>query len=558
MGRLLPRDQPSSMNDHDELLPDDALINDDALLRDGAADPGERVNGEHREARAGASRRWCVLVVDDDQDLRAITQLALLGAEVDGVELEVVCVASGAEARRFLRGRADVAVALVDVVMESDAAGLELVAWVRTELRDPSIRLVVRTGQPGSAPESRVMSAYDIHDYLGKSETTARRLVSCVTGGVRAWRDLRGIRRQREGLQRVLRAINGLFQGVELGTLFSTLTDEIVALNAPHVRGAALLGVPGLAPDRAAPARVLAAAGRYADLAGADAAALVLDGGAPPEFGSIPPGGVVARPGVLLYAFDVAPDVRPVLVCAVDELAPWDQELTSLYAHAATLALRSRLQWIRTVADISSSLAARDLALKELQHRVKNNLQLISSMLSMQAGTHLPDEAKAVIVDSELRVRSIALVHQLLHGSEDHAHVDLGAAVRTLAHAVAAGLDIAADVEVTAAPIWLPIDRVIPCSMLLNELITNAIKHGRSPDGRCRVHVALTTAGDQIELSCRDEGPGLPQEPAAPRHDALGMSIVVGLVQQLRGVLRIDRGEPGACFVVTIPQRTPT
>lgn len=537
---------------------DDQILNDDELLGDDAAEPGARVNGEHRDARAGASRRWCVLVVDDDHDLRAITQLALLGAEVDGVELEVVCVASGAEARRFLRRRADVSVALIDVVMESDTAGLELVEWVRTELRDSSIRLVVRTGQPGSAPESRVMSAYDIHDYLGKSETTARRLVSCVTGAVRSWRDLRGIQRQREGLQRVLRAINGLFQGVELGTLFATLTDEVVALHAPHVRGAALLGAPGLAPDGAAPARVLAAAGRYADLAGADAAALVLDGGAPPALGSIPPGGVVSLPGALLYAFDVAPDVRPVLVCAVDELTPWDRELTSLYAHAATLALRSRLRWSRTVADISSSLAARDLALKELQHRVKNNLQLISSMLSMQAGKHLPDEAKAVIVDSELRVRSIALVHQLLHGSEDDAHVDLGEAVRTLAHAVAAGLDIAAHVEVTAPSIWLPIDRVITCSLLLNELITNAIKHGRSPDGRCRIHVALTAAGEQLELRCRDEGPGLPREPAAPRHAALGMSIVDGLVRQLRGVLRIDRGGPGACFVVTIPQRAPT
>ena len=520
--------------------------NDDDLLPDDD-DQAATAVPTRRESRRPP---WKVLIVDDDHDMRAVSLLALHGLTVDDVAVDIIGIESAEAGRRYLRSHSDVAVAIVDVVMESETAGLDLIHWVRGELGDHAIRLVVRTGQPGNAPESQVIRHCDIHDYLGKSETTARRLASCVTGAIRAWRDVQTIQRQRQGVQKVLGAINALFHVAELDTLLQTIVTEVVALLGPAARGALLVGPEALSRDAEGPWRVVAATGECASLTGQMATSLRSDNGVALNLDTLPPGVAVRRGDALLYAFAVDDGFQPVLVCLVDDVEPWAQDLTELYTHAVTLALRNRLLWEKTVGDISRVLAEREVLLQEIHHRVKNNLQIVSSLLSMQAGKAISNEARAVIIDSELRVRSISLVHQLLYGSHDYLHVNLGLAARNLTDIITASLGSNAVVMLETQSAEVSVDQAIPCCLILNELITNSIKHGRSADGSCTIHVKTRQTGSKIEFSVADEGPGLPEHFRAVRGSSLGIRIIESLVHQLRGTFTVEPG-PGARLCVS-------
>lgn len=108
---------------------------------------------------------WCVLLVDDDEQMHQITRLALTGFKFQNRPLELISVLSGLEARKVMAERSDIALALVDVVMETEHAGLDLVRYIREELQNRQVRLVLRTGQAGQAPEDRVIKEYEIDDY---------------------------------------------------------------------------------------------------------------------------------------------------------------------------------------------------------------------------------------------------------------------------------------------------------------------------------------------------------------------------------------------------------
>ena len=109
-------------------------------------------------------RLWRVLIVDDDQDVHAVTRLALRNVSFKGRELELFSAYSGREAFEILRDTPDIALVLLDVVMETDDAGLLLARRIREELHNSIVRVVLRTGQPGQAPEQRVIIEYDIND----------------------------------------------------------------------------------------------------------------------------------------------------------------------------------------------------------------------------------------------------------------------------------------------------------------------------------------------------------------------------------------------------------
>lgn len=130
---------------------------------------------------------WPILVVDDDPDILAITKLVLGRWDVAGRPLAMVTAKSAAEAREILAVRSDFALALLDVVMETDHAGLELVQHIREVLGNSAIRIVLRTGQPGQAPESDVVAQYDIDGYLAKTGTTSQHLRTVVTTALRTF-----------------------------------------------------------------------------------------------------------------------------------------------------------------------------------------------------------------------------------------------------------------------------------------------------------------------------------------------------------------------------------
>ncbi len=152
-------------------------------------------------ARAPGSTPWRVLVVDDDRDILLVTELALGGLEIDGVPVEIVTASSGRDARETLRSEGGFAVALVDVVMDTPEAGLELVHWMRDEAREIDTRLLLRTGQPGSLEDDVLIARLDIHDYLLKAELTSTALRARVAGAVRAWRDIARARAEAAALR---------------------------------------------------------------------------------------------------------------------------------------------------------------------------------------------------------------------------------------------------------------------------------------------------------------------------------------------------------------------
>ncbi|NGZ07348.1 MAG: EAL domain-containing protein [Magnetococcales bacterium] len=145
---------------------------------------------------------WLILIVDDDPDVHGLTRLVLRDLTFDGIGVAFLSAYSGAEARPILENNPDIAVMLLDVVMESDQAGLDLIHHVRETLHNRMVRIILRTGQAGQAPEPRVITEYDINDYRDKSDLTSQKLITATIVALRAWRDLKTIEHLVNSLQR--------------------------------------------------------------------------------------------------------------------------------------------------------------------------------------------------------------------------------------------------------------------------------------------------------------------------------------------------------------------
>ncbi|MGE5478597.1 MAG: DUF3369 domain-containing protein, partial [Bacteroidales bacterium] len=163
-------------------------------------------------AEAAPERRWPLLIVDDDAEVHAVTRLALSKLRFKGRGLEFLSAHSAAEAEQVLRGRADIAVVLLDVVMETDDAGLRLTQLIRDSLGNRAVRIILRTGQPGQAPEERVIVDYDINDYKAKTELTAQKLFTTVIAALRAFEDITALETNRRGLQQIIETSDSLFR----------------------------------------------------------------------------------------------------------------------------------------------------------------------------------------------------------------------------------------------------------------------------------------------------------------------------------------------------------
>ena len=149
---------------------------------------------------------WRILIVDDEPSVHEATTLALKGMTLEGRTLEFLHAYSANEARSILAKAPDLAVVLLDVVMESPDAGLQLIRFVREELDNKALRVILRTGQPGYAPEIDTIRAYDINDYKTKSELTRVRLFTSLTVAIRSYRQIHSLETNRRGLELIVAA----------------------------------------------------------------------------------------------------------------------------------------------------------------------------------------------------------------------------------------------------------------------------------------------------------------------------------------------------------------
>ncbi len=192
---------------------------------------------------------------------------------------------------------------------------------------------------------------------------------------------------------------------------------------------------------------------------------------------------------------------------------------------------------------IRAALREKEVLLREIHHRVKNNLQVISSLLNLQLSTMPAGEARKALLESQSRIQSMALVHQLLYRSKDLAHIDLLEYLQNLTMRLGKAYEIDAhrliETVVRAPNIRLDIDRAIPCGLIVNELVTNAFNHA-FPGGRPgRISITLTQEADQLALEVRDDGIGIPPNLDIDTAQTLGLQIVRTLAHQLDSTIEL-------------------
>jgi PAS domain S-box-containing protein len=214
--------------------------------------------------------------------------------------------------------------------------------------------------------------------------------------------------------------------------------------------------------------------------------------------------------------------------------------------------LETRVQ-IRT-GELTQSLRERDALLQEVHHRVKNNLQVISSLISMQVRRLDEGKAREALDECQVRVQAIALIHEKLYQSRDCSRVAFSEYVRSVASNVFHATGTAPSrvkLELAIDDVTLAVDRAIPCGLVLNELITNALKHGFK-DGRSgNVRVELTQLdGGRLRLAVHDNGVGLPAGFTLQTSESLGVRLVSTLSKQLDAELEVN-GRGGTSFQLT-------
>ncbi|MEM9136004.1 MAG: diguanylate cyclase [Cyanobacteria bacterium P01_F01_bin.42] len=182
-------------------------LDDDVLLFDDEPD--------HRGDTPHESVTWKVLVVDDDEQVHSVTRLALKNFKFDDKRLEILSAYSAAQARKVLEKNQDTAVIFLDVVMESDEAGLELIHYIRRNLNNQQIRIILRTGQPGSVPELSIVEGYDINDYKTKTELTQAKLFSALVTAIRSYRDIVTVEQSRHEIELLNRRLVDFNQELE-------------------------------------------------------------------------------------------------------------------------------------------------------------------------------------------------------------------------------------------------------------------------------------------------------------------------------------------------------
>jgi PAS domain S-box-containing protein len=207
-------------------------------------------------------------------------------------------------------------------------------------------------------------------------------------------------------------------------------------------------------------------------------------------------------------------------------------------------------------ASIHAALKEKDILLGEIHHRVKNNLQIVHSLLDLQSTSITDPVSLGLMRDSQNRVRSMALIHQTLYESKDFARVDFGRFLDSLVPTLISSYGVPAsrvELAIDAMEVQLPINSAIPCGLVVNELIANALKHA-FPDGRggeIRIHLAHESA-DRVLLTVSDNGIGIREDFDLNQATTLGLQLVTLLVDQLAGELEIHRAEPTR-FVVRFP-----
>lgn len=224
--------------------------------------------GERDAAPAVEKPRWRVLIVDDEPDVHKATEIALSGVVIEGRTVEFLHAYSAQQARLCVEQHDDLAVVLLDVVMETPDAGLQFVRYVREELGNHALRVILRTGQPGYAPEIDTIRAFDINDYKTKSELTRVRLFTSLTVAVRSYWQIHQLEANRRGLEMIVAASTDLSQPKGLQRFAEGIVTQLCALLSVPEEGVVCAAANSSDGHSGESPYILAAAGRYSQWIG--------------------------------------------------------------------------------------------------------------------------------------------------------------------------------------------------------------------------------------------------------------------------------------------------
>ncbi|MEP3116254.1 DUF3369 domain-containing protein [Nisaea sp.] len=234
----------------------------------------EDMSGADADGIQPAQTKWKVVIVDDDPGMHDVTKLTLADFEFAGRGLSFVSCYSGAEAKEVLVDHQDAALILLDVVMETEDAGLQVAHYIRSHLNNWRSRIVLRTGQPGQAPERKVIADYDINDYKEKTDLTATKLFTLLCSSLRSYRDIVTIEQNKRGLEQVIEASANVFELKSMNKFAEGALEQLTALlhldpSAVYMQRGSPTAAGGLAASYAGDKlRILAATGTFGDYAG--------------------------------------------------------------------------------------------------------------------------------------------------------------------------------------------------------------------------------------------------------------------------------------------------
>ncbi len=203
---------------------------------------------------------------------------------------------------------------------------------------------------------------------------------------------------------------------------------------------------------------------------------------------------------------------------------------------------------------IRASLREKELLLKEIHHRVKNNMQIISSLLALQSKKVKHRETLELFKESQNRIESMALIHDSLYRSRDLAEIDATEYIKKLANSLFSNYQVRAEtikLKLNVDHIRLGIDKMIPCGLILNEIISNSLKHAFPANGNGEIHISFCREnGDKYSLIVEDNGIGMPADFGLEKAGSLGIRLIYNLVEQLQGNVQM-KAEKGTIYEIT-------
>src|SRR3569832_151771 len=557
---------------------------------------------------ASTARKWKVAVIDDDPAVQEGTRFALSDYELRGQTLEILSAYSAAEGQVLMRQHPDIAAVLLDVIMETDAAGLDLVEYIRNEIKNETVRIVLRTGQPGQAPERRVIVQYEFNAYKAKTELTADKLFTSLTAALRSYQQLERMVQTRRGLEIIIDAASTLYDFKSMQRLAEGVLTQIASLLNVDCAGILVLRDGGLVGDDFA---VLAGSGCYSRFIGT-AGSQALD----PDLRSMVEAAFRRRKHefhdhrTVLYVRTGSGREVVVLLQSEHQLSDTDRSLVEIFGsrlsiafdnvilyqqlHEANTQLEDRVaQRTRALMQANRRLSAQWLRLQRangfkneilgtVAHDLKIPLGVIlgrSEMLKELISTGASAIGVVAQVDHirDATKRLTTMVDHLISDAMADAFditirrepVDVAALVKEVAEA---NQPLAVNKQQTIS-VTAPANIVTMCDTdrireAIDNLISNAVKY--SPISG-KIAVAVSHDGGDTMIRVSDEGAGLSPEDlgrlfgrfqrlsakptAGESSTGLGLSIVKRIVDMHGGEVTAESGGPGqgSTFTITLP-----